>query len=90
MSLADQVRKQGHEARALNSVRELALVPRTDAGALARDNLAEGREVTLERLRVLVVNRLSVDLAEMAGLRFTGGWFHRWGTRGRSYWMRAG
>lgn len=62
--LPNQVWNQGHEARALDSVRELALVPATDAGALARHDLTEGGQVTAERVRILVVNLLDVHLAE--------------------------
>jgi hypothetical protein len=77
--LTNQVREQSHEASALDGVRELALVPGADAGALARNDFAEGREVTLKRFRVLVVDGLGVDLAKVTGLRFAGGEFHRWG-----------
>lgn len=39
-------------------------MPTTDAGALARHDLAEGRQVAAERVRILVVNLLDVHLTE--------------------------
>lgn len=75
--LPNQVWNQGHEARALDGVRELALVPATDAGALARHDLAERRQVAAERVRVLVVNLLDVHLTEETlSIDFL---FHRFG-----------
>ncbi len=67
MLLPDHEWQQCHVARALDGVRELALVPGADAGALAGHDLAEGRQVTLERFRVLVVNGGHVLPAEPAG-----------------------
>lgn len=66
MSLANEVWKQRHESRALDSVGELALVPAAHTGALARNNLSEGRKVTTKRVRIFVVNLLHVHLAEVA------------------------
>lgn len=62
--LLHQVREQGHETRALDGVRQLALVPGADAGAFARDDLAEGRQVALQHIRVLIVDGFDVLLAE--------------------------
>ncbi len=63
LALHDE-RQQGHESRALDRVRELALVPRADAGALARNDLSKGGKISLQHVRILVVNRANVCLAE--------------------------
>jgi hypothetical protein len=65
LQLSDQVRKQCHVSRALDGVRELALVPLTHAGPLPRDDLSERGQVAPKRVRVLVVNRVDVLLAEI-------------------------
>ncbi len=67
--LANQVRQQGHEAGALDGERELALVPGTDAGTLAGDDLAERGQVAAQGVGILVVNFRGIDLAEVAGAR---------------------
>lgn len=71
MLLLNQVREQRHEASALDRVRELALMPGADAGALTRHNLPEGRKVALKRLRILVIDRTDIDLAKVTRLGFT-------------------
>ncbi len=79
--LANQVWQKGHETRALDSEGEFALVPAADAGALARDDLSEGGKVAAQGVGVLVVDFVSVDLAEVAGAHFCElrGWLvHRW------------
>ena len=76
--LADHVGQKAHEAAALDRVGQLTLVPGTDAGALARNDLAEGREITLKRLRILVVDFTDIGLAEETGLRLAVGFHHRW------------
>ena len=68
--LANQVRKQSHETGALDSDREFALVPGTDAGALARNDLAEGGQVAAQGVGILVVDFGGVDLAEVTGVGF--------------------
>jgi hypothetical protein len=65
--LADQIRKQSHVARTLDGVGQLALMPGADAGALAGHDLAEGRQVTLKRVGVLIIDLVNVLLAEPAG-----------------------
>ncbi len=47
-------------------------MPLTDAGALARHDLSERGKVAAERVRVLVVHGLGVDLAKMALTIFLG------------------
>ena len=54
--LSDQVRQESHEARALDRKSEFALVPGTDAGTLARDDLAERGQVAAQGVGVLVVD----------------------------------
>lgn len=83
--LANEVREQSHVARAFDRVGQFALVPGAHAGALARHDLSEGGEIALERVGVLVIDRVHVLLAEPALLierRFLlmiGG--HDWGSR---------
>lgn len=58
--------EQGHEARALDGGRELALVPGADAGALARHDLAEGGQVALQIVRIFVADRVDICATERA------------------------
>jgi hypothetical protein len=64
--LSHQIRKQPHKARALDGIRELALMPLAHAGALARHDLAETRKVPAERIRVFIINRLRIHFAKVA------------------------
>ncbi len=64
--LLHQVRQDGHEARALDGGRELALVPHAHTRALARHDLAEGRQVTAQHVGIFVVDGFDVLLAERA------------------------
>ena len=74
LCLADEVWEESHEARLLDGVRELALVPDTDAGTLASHDLAEGRQVAAQGVGVFVVDGLSVHLAEVTT---TFGFYHK-------------
>jgi hypothetical protein len=49
-------REQTNDAGALYLKRDFALVLGTDAGTLARDDLAERRDKALEHVRILVIN----------------------------------
>ncbi len=69
-SLANQVWEQGHEAGALDGESQLALMPTTDAGALARHDLSKRGKVAAKRVGVLIVHFGGVDLAEVAGAHF--------------------
>ena len=64
--LTNQVWNKGHEARALNRVGQLSLVPSAYARTLARHDLAERRQVATKSVRVLVVDFLNVHLTEEA------------------------
>ncbi len=64
--LSNKVRNQCHESRALDRGCELTLVPRADAGAFARHDLSEGRQVTAKRICILVVDLAHVHLAKVA------------------------
>ncbi len=63
--LADQVWDEGHETGAFDGVGQFALVPDADAGAFARDDLAEGGQVAAQGVGVFVVHVLSVHLAKV-------------------------
>jgi hypothetical protein len=65
--LFDREWEQTHEARALDGLRQFALMPVAAAGALAWHNFSEGRNVALEHARVLVIHFLHVCLAKHAG-----------------------
>lgn len=70
--------------RTLDRIRELALVPGANAGAFARHDLSEGGKIALQSVRILVVDRVNVLLAEPAwaitdGLFWGGG--HNGGSR---------
>lgn len=69
-SLANQVWEQSHEAGALDRERELALVPATDAGTLARHDLSKGGKVAAQGVGILVVDLGGIDLTEVAGAHF--------------------
>ena len=69
-------RQQGHEARALDRVGELALVPGTNAGALARHDLSKRGEIALQGVGVLVVDFVHVGAAEGALARDGFLWRH--------------
>lgn len=64
LKLPDQVWQQGHEAGLFDRVGELALVPRANAGTLARNDLSEGRKVAAKRVGVFVVDFTNVHLTE--------------------------
>lgn len=89
LQLLHEVWEQGHESRTLDGVRELALVPLTHAGALARHDLPEGRNVSAERIRIFVINRYRIHAAEMTLLMFN--WFlgHNGGSRGSGHLIRS-
>ena len=57
-------RQHRHEPRALDGVRELPLMPRTHTRTLARHDLSERGKITLERLRILIVDLVYVDSAK--------------------------
>lgn len=65
--LANQVRQKSHEAGTLDREGEFTLMPAADAGALARDDLAEGGQVATKGVGILVVNVTHVDLTEVTG-----------------------
>ncbi len=69
-NLANQVWEQRHEAGTLDGERQLALVPTTHTGTLARDDLAERGQVAAQGVGVFVVHFGGVDLAEVAGAHF--------------------
>ncbi len=77
MMLLHHVWQESHEARALDGVRELALVPGTHARAFAWNDLSEGRQVALQIIGVLVIYSFGVHAAEQTLSR---GWFCHWHT----------
>src|SRR3989338_6203748 len=64
--LAHEARQERHGPPAPGRVRKPAPGPRAHAGALARHDLTERGQVPLERIRVLVVDRVDILLAEIA------------------------
>src|SRR2546421_12084802 len=88
-----RVRQQRDRARALDSVRQLALVARTTSGDPPRDDLAPLRHEPAQTAHVLVVDEINLVRAELADLapaeapalhRFLGRWngyslLLRWG-----------
>jgi hypothetical protein len=60
------VRQQGHRARALDGVGQLALVPRAAAGDTARDDLAALGDEAAEAPHVFVVDEIDLVRAELA------------------------
>src|SRR5689334_11468228 len=66
--LADHVRQQTEEARALDRLGELTLLLGRDRGDAARNDLAALGHVALKQLRVFVVDPRSVGAGERAGL----------------------
>lgn len=63
--LSNEVRKEAHEARTLYCVRELTLVPLAYTASLSRHDFTETRQVAPERIRIFIVNRLCIHLAEV-------------------------
>src|SRR5207244_13040814 len=66
--LGGYVRQQGHRARALDGVGELALVARAAAGDPARDDLAALGDQAAQAAHVLVVDEVDLVSAELADL----------------------
>lgn len=67
--LANQVRNQSHEASALDSISQLALMPCTDARALAWNDLSKRGKVTAKRIGILIVDFCKILLAEITRTR---------------------
>lgn len=89
LQLLHEVWEQGHESRALDGVRELALVPLAHTGALARHDLPEGRKVSAERIRIFVINGYRIHTAEMTLLMFNWLLGHNRGSRGSGHPIRS-
>ena len=68
-ALLDHVRQQAEEARALDRLREFALLLRRNRGDAARHDLAALGDVTLQELHVLVVDLRGVGAREGQVLR---------------------
>src|SRR5436305_15172989 len=66
--LADHVRKQTEEARALDGARELALLARRDRGDAARHDLAALGDVTHQQFGILIVDLRRIRTCERTGL----------------------
>ena len=79
-------------SRALNGVCEFALMPGAHAGAFARHDFAERRQIAPERVRVFVINGDHVLLAKPAGAinnRFTMIHGHNRGSRASEETIRV-
>jgi hypothetical protein len=64
--LLDDVRQERHKPRTLDRVCEFALVPGAHAGALAWHDLSEGRQESLERPRIFIINGFDIRPAKRA------------------------
>lgn len=64
-------------------------MPLAYAGALARHDLSEGRDVSAERIRVLVINGYRIHAAEMTLLMFNWLLGHNGGSRGSGHPIRS-
>lgn len=62
--LSHQVRQEPHKAASLNGVRELALMPLTYTGTLARHDFSETRKIATELIRIFVIDDVFIILAE--------------------------
>src|SRR5580700_8736204 len=67
-SLANHIRQQAEETRALDGAREFALFLGGDGGDAARHDLAALGDVTHQQLGILVVDLRRVRARERAGL----------------------
>lgn len=67
--LSHEIRQQRHKARTFDRGCEFALVPHTNAGTLARNNFSKRGKVSAQRVRILIIDGLRVDLAEMTLMR---------------------
>src|SRR5262249_25888339 len=72
--LADHVRQQSKKARALDRLRELALLLCRHRGDAARHDLAALGHVTLQQAHVLVVDLRRIGARERAGLAAAEEW----------------
>jgi hypothetical protein len=81
--LCRHVRQQGHRARALDRVRQLALVPGAAAGDTARNDLAALGDEAAQTPDVLVVDEVDLVCAELADFSAPEAaaldWFLSWG-----------
>jgi len=75
MLLAQGERNERHESRALDGLRELALMRGAGTAAASRDNLGVGRHEALQETRVFVIEVVDRVGAEVAGFGFQ--WLHR-------------
>src|SRR5690606_17972813 len=70
-ALFDHVRQEAEEARALDCLRQFALLLGRDRGDAARHDLAAFGHVALQQLHVLVIDLRRIGTRERAGLATT-------------------